>query len=287
MADDKDSIDSTDDPLKGTAGEAKKASISLRFTNTFYALFEMTAVIALIYFAVFGISEVSSREAFSGTVAAKIAELNSELANVSANLSTDVDAAVPSSVLEQRKRLTFDQAVYRDLSDRISNLINVGVDDVEGELRHLTRLYQEVAFGSADEAEASLAPPIGRYTTSSYLFIRPLNTARSDHLLALSIICCSALGAVIFGLRQGVQTNLRTMTSGLATGFVVYLALKGGQHIFIISSPDVRFPTNPYSSAFAGLLAGLFSDRAYRLLSSLVHSVASRVEKAAGAGPKK
>ena len=36
---------------------------------------------------------------------------------------------------------------------------------------------------------------------------------------------------------------------------------------------------NPYSSALVGLIAGLFTERAYRLLSKLVDEVSERVVK--------
>jgi hypothetical protein len=60
-----------------------------------------------------------------------------------------------------------------------------------------------------------------------------------------------------------------------------------GQHLFLVTSPGVRIPANPYSSAFAGLLAGLFSDKAYKVLSSLVDNLASQVQNTAGANEDK
>ena len=249
--------------------------------TAYYEILEMFAVVVLSILAVITVSEMSSREAFSNSVASKIVSLNSDLANISINLPSESDSKITESVYFQRKETTSKIVVFEDLNDKVNTLITIGVDHQSGTLKALTQTYQQVTSRFETELDSSKPSNILNDLSSSF-YIEFIYEMRSDHLLALSIICCSALGAMIFGLRSGTKMNVRTMTSGLATGFVVYLALKGGQHLFLITSPDIRIPANPYSSAFAGLLAGLFSDKAYKVLSSLVDNLASQVENAVG-----
>lgn len=70
-------------------------------------------------------------------------------------------------------------------------------------------------------------------------------------------------------------------------GFVRAFNLDGkadNPHLFIMGSPETRIPVNPYSSAFAGLPAGLFSDKAYEVLSTLVDNLAKQISQANGSG---
>ena len=258
-----------------------KPVISMRLINAYYELFEMVAVIILAILAVITVSEMASREAFNNSVTSKITSLNGDLANISINLPGDPKSLITESVYMQRKEATSTIEVFEDLSDKVSTLINIGVDNNSGTLKQLTSTYQRATSRFNSEKSIAVDTNILENISNSY-YISFIYQMRSDHLLALSIICCSALGAMIFGLRSGARMNVRTMTSGLATGFVVYLALKGGQHLFLITSPDIRIPANPYSSAFAGLLAGLFSDKAYKVLSSIVDNFASKVEASVG-----
>jgi hypothetical protein len=264
--------------------DAPKNILTLKLIRAYYEIFEMAAVIILAILAVITVSEMASRESFNNSVASKISSLNGDLANISINLSSNEDAKIPTSVFEQRKEASSKIEIFEELKDRVTVLINIGVDSQPGTLKELTNIYQKATTRFADNKSSEGG--ILKTISNSY-YIGFIYEMRSDHLLALAIICCSALGAMIFGLRSGTKMNVRTLTSGLATGFVVYLALKGGQHLFLVTSPDVRIPSNPYSSAFAGLLAGLFSDKAYKMLSSLVDNFASQVENAAGANGEK
>jgi hypothetical protein len=253
-----------------------------RLYDMYYELFELVAVVVLAILSVITVSEMSSRESFSNNVSNKIASLNVDLANIAVSLTSNLDAKINDAVYTERKDATIKIEQFEELNDKVSTLITVGVDDQSGVLKELIKSYQRATARfdeTSSKSESELAQNILENLSSSY-YIGFIYEMRSDHLLALSIISCSALGAMIFGLRSGTRMNVRTLTSGLATGFIVYLALKGGQHLFLLTSPDVRIPSNPYSSAFLGLLAGLFSDKAYKVLSSLVDDLASRVENA-------
>jgi hypothetical protein len=255
-------------------------TLRLRVLDVYYELFELIGVVSLVILAVISVSEMASRESFSNSVQGKIVSINEELANISLSIPTsESDTKIPESLFKARAIAQDEMNIFSRLNDKITTLINSGVEGNRDTLRALTSEYQQaISNTSADKIESgSLLNSI-----SSSEYIAFIYEMRSDHLLALAVICCSALGAMIYGLRSGTRMSVRSMTSGLATGFVVYLALKGGQHLFLLNPTESRIPANPYSSSFAGLLAGLFSDKAYKVLSSLVDDLASRVEKAAG-----
>ena len=108
-------------------------------------------------------------------------------------------------------------------------------------------------------------------------FLWPFPWLNSDYLLALAIMACSALGALVSGLRTKEPTSVRDLTLGIASGFVCYFAIKGGKTVFLLGSHADLIPINPYGSAFAGLLVGLFSERVYELLNILVQDLEKRL----------
>lgn len=112
----------------------------------------------------------------------------------------------------------------------------------------------------------------------------PLPKLHSDYLLALSIMACSALGALIVGLRGTAAATSKDVTLGIASGFVCYFAIKGGKYVFILSAQTDLVTFNPYGSAFAGLLVGLFSERVYSLLTVLVGDLEKRIRLAITTG---
>ena len=258
-----------------------------RLSDMYYELFELIVVIVLAILSVITVSEMASREAFSNNVSNKISSLNGDLANIAVNLTSNLDSKINEDVYGERKDAIINIERFEELNDKVTTLITVGVDDQSGILKELIKSYQVVTarFDEAASDSESASNMLENLSSSNYIgFIYEM---RSDHLLASSTISCSALGAMIFGLRSGARMNVRTLTSGLATGFIVYLALKGGQHLFLLTTPGVRIPSNPYSSAFLGLLAGLFSDKAYKVLTSLVDDLASRVENATNGNENK
>jgi hypothetical protein len=101
----------------------------------------------------------------------------------------------------------------------------------------------------------------------------------TDLILALSILLCGVIGAVAANLRAGAVTPVaRSVALGAAAGFVSYLALKGGKFLFLVQTgAEHQSAINPYSAAFCGILAGLFTERAYMILSRLIDQLAERL----------
>ena len=70
--------------------------------------------------------------------------------------------------------------------------------------------------------------------------------------------------------------TIRVLTVGLGTGFIVFFALRGSEHLFFV---DGRSAFNPYGTAFFGLLAGLFTSRAYAILEQLIEHALKQTQE--------
>ena len=101
----------------------------------------------------------------------------------------------------------------------------------------------------------------------------------SDQLLSLVVIMSGTIGAVIAAIRAKRVLSPTDIGFGVAAGFITLLAIRGGKNVLVVSNEDVSFYMNPYSSAFFGLLAGLFTDRAYELLRKFVDKLVKGLEK--------
>jgi hypothetical protein len=116
--------------------------------------------------------------------------------------------------------------------------------------------------------------PILQDLIGSFYFFGRLG---NEQLFAGSIVLAATLGALLAVLRRNDFATVRTVTLGAATGFIVYLTIKGGRYVFLMQLHSEQAALNPYSSAFAALLAGLFSQTAYGLLSTLVAGLSERI----------
>lgn len=106
-------------------------------------------------------------------------------------------------------------------------------------------------------------------------------TIRSEILFAWTLMACGIIGAAMAVLRSSTREMTRALVLGLPTGFVVFLAIKGGKHLFLLQVQGETLALNPYGGAFAALLAGLFTEKAYEVLSIIVNDFVERLKAAA------
>ncbi len=124
-----------------------------------------------------------------------------------------------------------------------------------------------------------LTPPNEQWVSPSLYFAY----SRSELLVALSVVLCGAIGAGIGGLRLYIVKSAERdglfarIALGLGAGFIAYLVLKGGKFLFLVQVVDGALPLNPYTAAFAGILAGMFTETVFNVLSDLVNDFAKRV----------
>ena len=113
----------------------------------------------------------------------------------------------------------------------------------------------------------------------------------SEFLLALMVSACGGIGTLISMLRDESKQSSQQRQAmdyaklfilGLSTGFLVFFVVRGGKAVFLLQSDTVSFPTNPYTASLAGLIAGIFTDRAYKLLMAAVDQLADKIMQVIG-----
>lgn len=168
------------------------------------------------------------------------------------------------------------------------------IDDTQARLSFNERRLKDLQAAQTDRSSATGGDPLSAHWLGWTGPFSKLVLLPSDVLLALSVVCCGGIGAAVAGVRQhrGRSSEDRATESksspvvglflGMAAGFIAFLFIKGGKFLFIVQGAEVSIPINPYGSAFAGVLAGLFTERAYQVLSSVVDAATDRFAKDQG-----
>lgn len=101
---------------------------------------------------------------------------------------------------------------------------------------------------------------------------------QSDMILAISIVLCGGIGAIFTASRSAKPKFSKAVFNGLMAGFIAFLIIKGGRSFFLVNLNFANSPSiNPYAAAFSGILAGLFTEKAYQLLSNVTDKLTEKV----------
>lgn len=223
--------------------------------------------LALIVFSVlFWIGEVRGRQKLELALTSQIASFQEKLSN---------GAQQPDSPI--KKQL----AEYNEQLSRLQTLTVSGTDHDEttlGQIRNdVFYLIEATSTPSSTNQPPKEDEGERKPVVWFCLFFLP-RYMPSDQLLSLVVIMSGAIGAVVAALRATRALSLADLGFGIAAGFITLLAIRGGKNVFMVSNEDFSFYLNPYSSAFAGLLAGLFTDKAYALLRKFVEKLVDGIE---------
>ncbi|BDW95394.1 hypothetical protein MACH10_10790 [Thalassospira tepidiphila] len=219
----------------------------------------------------------------------------SGLLEIRYQFNTDFYQAIISKYSRyERDEYLLDDGEYRfvwadirsDVDGYLSELVNrrdVMKNDSDNKKEQLLRLREELSgfnFDGNPNSEADF------FEFSRSIFA----THRSDVLLAIALVCCGGIGATAAGMRSYSFNsheydrrqhlwfgNFRDQLLGLSAGFISFLVIKGGKSLFIVQAIETSSFINPYGSALAGIFAGLFTDKAYQLLSGLFDQTAGRL----------
>lgn len=235
--------------------------------------------IASISFVVFAISELAARETMLSLMNSRSAALKSEFVERTRANGPDVAASSPKQSEQQTIALLQIEEV-EDLKRGIQSLSALGAEEWQLSLRAIHRKFSELTKAMSRGSVTDPLPHSTPFSTLTDFAIAPLLFYSSDQLLAIVVLGCGAVGAMISSLRSHNSLSLSAFILGLASGFVTYLIIKGGRHFFLMQTQGELVVFNPYGSAFAGLLAGLFTEKAHQLLSFLVDDLASRIKAA-------
>jgi hypothetical protein len=263
------------------------------------SLFQTLILLILACIAVFSISEIAARESilsiFTGQITSLKAEFVEQNRNVSPLLPSQTTAKASAAsevefidkidyVSKQRELLLEEIKLLETLKRSLQTLTALGSDNMDFTLREIEKQFrlfnlhidnpQNVADRKITSVLANTIPTF--FLESAAIFL----VLSSDQLLAIAIMACGAIGSMITALRSDRDMTLRALSLGIASGFVVYLAIKGGKQVFLLQTQGEIVAFNPYGSAFAGLLAGLFTERAHQILSTIVDDFAERLRAA-------
>jgi hypothetical protein len=143
----------------------------------------------------------------------------------------------------------------------------------DDDIRSTTFGIAEVRAQARDLREKELT-----WQPTAFVRLNPLLYMPSEMLLALVIILCGGTGSILTSLRSKKFKHLPAVFNGLLAGFIAFLVIKGGKFFFIVNvAPESAVFINPFAAAFAGVLAGLFTEKAYRVLSEAADQLGTKI----------
>ena len=97
-----------------------------------------------------------------------------------------------------------------------------------------------------------------------------LDQRPKDELYFALVLLSALIGSLLAGIRKEGFTTHVDFILGLGAGYAVYLLVRSGNFVFL-AAPSANIDIlNPYSAAAVGMLAGLFSERAFKLLDGAI-----------------
>ena len=252
------------------------------------SLFQAILLLMVAFTAVFSIAEIAARDSVLSMLNGQVATLKAEFVEQNKRMpSTPTRVFQKSSLLQsdslpseeevERVRLLKEIRTVELLKRSLQTLIVLGSDTPSFSLRGIQRNFND--FFAESKSAVLQANTLSTFLLQSSDSLLLLS---SDQLLAIAIMACGAIGAMIGALRGVNGMTLRALSLGVASGFVVYLAIKGGKHVFLLQAQGEIVAFNPYGAAFAGILAGLFTERAHQVLSTIVDDFVERLRAASG-----
>lgn len=122
-----------------------------------------------------------------------------------------------------------------------------------------------------------------QWSPSFYVKNNPILHIQSDFIMSILIIICGGIGAIFTASREKKIRFFKTVFNGLMAGFIVFLVLKGGRFLFFIEAGNSQAGfINPYAAAFAGVLSGLFTEKAYNVLSEFADQIGAKLAREHG-----
>jgi len=246
------------------------------FTNPsriVWAIRDILVFLFVSYIAIASITEISARDSFLANLSNQIQSTNAQLAQ---NTGAD-NNLTEEGIVTQRKAL----ANKERLKIRLESLISVGADKDIHKLEEIREEFENISIKSINSSSDNDSE---QFSSFEYLFLfqKYIKSLSSDVLLGITIMTCGAIGAGVGALRTHETLTTRNVVFGLSAGFIMFLIIKGGVHVFIFRESSQVIQFNPYSCGFSGLLAGMFTEKVFNALSMLSDSVFDQLEKVVG-----
>jgi hypothetical protein len=216
---------------------------------------------SLLSLAAFSLVELTNRQKMLASVTQMIEQRRAELAA----MASAPGEAVPSS--QARDSLSRELARFEAVRVKTQQLMGSGGAARDDELIMLQA-----------QLVGRLRPERGILNVR---LLREVRLLPNDALLVILLVACGAIGTAVAAARRKRDLTMHSLGLGMAVGFITFLAINGGKEVFLLQPAGQDLGFNPYSSAFFALMAGLFTERAYAILTALIDSFATRLEQAA------
>lgn len=227
----------------------------MRFGKTFLAL----SFLILIILSSFAIFEFTARKQFNGF-------LNQEMKYIENQIGSENKLIILQNTDSLYFRLK-NLAIYRRY---LNELIQFGGGYKEITVSKIRYLFDKNVTESNYE----------NYTKSKIFSMWfALTVWPNEMLLIFASLLCGALGAIIKSFMSPIEIKVTNILIGMSAAFVLYLAMRSGDLMFIIAENDLS-SLNPYSVSILSLLAGLYSKKGFTVLKNAI-------EKKFGEKPKK
>jgi hypothetical protein len=251
------------------------------------ALIEAGVLVYLILLALSSIIELNERQELLLAISSKVEKLRTQVDQLSKS-----ESSVPAKgaeIASQLGQLIIELDYLNELKGSASILISVGGNSTKTLRSLLTKSAIVSLATNRVETTSNLVrssnphPFVGTFTANFlYSPFEFISDTSSESVLALLILVCGPIGAAIAGVRSGSVLTLRQLALGFCTGFISYLAIRGGKHVFLLQAEGAMVQFNAYSCAFMAVLASLFTNRSYSFLSDAVDELVQRLRVAIG-----
>ena len=236
----------------------------------------------VILFAVLSLVEVSARLNAGRLIGVRKAAVYEQLVRL--------PTANNDSSIVDRDRLIAETGCLSTMESRLVALILTGTSEPR-QVATILMFASTNCQGTAEAQDGTLGPGFSETNSMVDRFVRAfvdlamipqrmVERMANEHLIALAVVLCGILGTSIASARAGTAHSGRELLLGLGAGVIVFLGIKGGGQVFLINGDTIEAGINAYTASFAGLLAGLFTERTFDLLSSVFDALATKLKSA-------
>ena len=217
-------------------------------------------MLGLVVLSLIAASEIQGRQQLAANVQRRIDDAQQQFVSAGADAETNGEL---KSELQELRRIRSDAGV----------LIAAGAASDHTTLSGLSQRLLEIDSPGASESMPE--QPTGMQRWLYFVCYQD-----SDLLLSFVVVVAGCIGAIIAAMREDVGLTFQDLGLGLGAGLITFLVIRSGRAVFLLNPGGATFVLNPYTSAFFGLAAGLFTERAYSLLTKLIDETIRRLQNA-------
>ncbi|MBE7439187.1 MAG: hypothetical protein HS115_12075 [Spirochaetales bacterium] len=231
------------------------------------------------------IVEVMARQELQRNFEIKKSELIEASLKSNQTLLADI-LSQEGNILNIASKIDEKNKIHSELIEEISKLpvrlrtLSLGwaIGDTET-LSNLAKEYQVLLKAMRDPQEQALEPQSLYLTFTSTVTFQFIRKWSSTFLIAALAVLSGIAGSLVTVFRNDDYKLdfLKRFVLGIATGYIAFLLIKGGRSLFLLEGSEMVPLMNPYSTAFASLVGGMFTEKFFKLIADLFDSLIDRI----------